>query len=425
MSDTKFKRTKDDLEKLINGSAYAQISLEQIYFYLGANGIDEKHSRYIDYLTEIKKWLLEKGCLSDEVDDEASAPDIKPFDFTKIKISQQSITLTNIIDRIESEEIDMFPDFQRKSGLWKEGQKSRLIESLILGIPLPLFYFDTTDKNRWVVVDGLQRLTTIKEYFVDKRLSLTDMEFLKDLDGKNYHEVPPSSNRRMKEKNLQSVMIEEGTPPEVRLNIFKRINTGGLQLTQQEIIHALAPQNVRTFLKTLADNVSFKRATDYSISSERMLDREFALRFASYTLCGVEAFKKAETLEGFLDLGIKALSTKNAEELEAIKQSFIGAMDLSYSVFNKSAFRRISFEGRRGPISKALFDTISVLFSKLSENEKTALIEKKEIFKAKLIYEFENISGQFLHDMRSGRPAAAENRLNKIKALIEETLNDN
>lgn len=413
----------NDLKKLVEGNTDTQINQNQVLMVIKSNNVTD-NNKIGRYVSEVNKWLSKEGLLLSDTEDSTETEDlkIKPFDFTNMKLSTLTLTLGNIIDRLENDEIDLFPDFQRLGGLWNNERKSRLIESLILGIPLPSFYFDATNNNSWVIVDGLQRLTAINEYFVTKKLVLSGMEFLKDLNGKGFDQVPPSYNRRMKEKNLTGVFINEGTPLEVRLNIFKRLNTGGLHLTQQEIIHALAPQRVRLFLKKYANDDKFRKATDYSIDFTRMADREFVLRFASYILCGVEVFKQVETMEAFLDRGIQALSTKSDAELELLGLSFTQTMELAFNVFGKNAFRRITSESRRPPISKALFDAVSVEFSRLEKQEATRLINNKSVIIEKLKNEFENLNGQFYHDVRSGRATSAEGRLRKMRELIEESI---
>ena len=90
-------------------------------------------------------------------------------------------TIDSIIKRIKNDELEFDSSFQRKAGLWNQIQKSRLLESIFLKIPLPAFYFDASNDDKWQIIDGLQRITTIKEYVVEQEFPLTGMEFLKDL----------------------------------------------------------------------------------------------------------------------------------------------------------------------------------------------------------------------------------------------------
>ena len=176
-----------------------------------------------EYLRQKGVYVVSDRMEIEETDENLNFTDfyeIKPYDPSKIDISPKNLALTNLLSRIENDEIDLMPDFQRKSGLWSQIQKSQLIESLILRIPLPAFYFDGTDNDRWIIIDGLQRLTALKEFFVDKTLSLTGMEFLRDLNNVDYDCMPGVYIRRMQETQVVCYIINPGAPVNLKYNIF-------------------------------------------------------------------------------------------------------------------------------------------------------------------------------------------------------------
>ena len=96
-----------------------------------------------------------------------------PFNPQDIDIKTKPMSLDNIIKRLREEEIDLAPDFQRQGNLWPTEKQSQLIESILIKLPLPAFYFDGSDDNKWLVVDGLQRLSAIKNFVVDKTMALS------------------------------------------------------------------------------------------------------------------------------------------------------------------------------------------------------------------------------------------------------------
>jgi len=145
------------------------------------------------------------------------------------------------------------------------------------------------------------------------------------------------------------------TPGNVKYDIFKRINTGGLVLEQQEIRNALYQGQAAKFLLELSNCEVFKEATDYSIKSDRMLDREFCLRYVAFTRLDLEIC--SNNIDEFLNIGMEYLSKVSQSELESIKIDFVKTMDRCRDIFGKYAFRKLNSEGRRGPVNKSLFET--------------------------------------------------------------------
>ena len=121
---------------------------------------------------------------------DSDIPIERPFNPKEINIKSKTMSLDNIIKRIRESEIDMAPDFQRKGDLWTPDKQSRLIESMLIKLPLPAFYFDGTEDEKWLVVDGLQRLSAIKNFVVDENLRLQGLEFLENINGKTFSELP-------------------------------------------------------------------------------------------------------------------------------------------------------------------------------------------------------------------------------------------
>jgi Protein of unknown function DUF262 len=101
-----------------------------------------------------------------------------PFDPSEIRVDTRPMTVDLVLDRIKYEEIDLAPDFQRHADIWTPTAQSRLIESILIRIPLPAFYMDATNEDKWLVIDGLQRLSTLKKFAIDNKIKLKGLEFL-------------------------------------------------------------------------------------------------------------------------------------------------------------------------------------------------------------------------------------------------------
>lgn len=303
----------------------------------------------------------------------------EPFDPALIRVETKLFTVDLLLTRITNGELNLAPDFQRHDGIWSEGAQSRLVESMLIRIPLPAFYMDATDEEQWLVIDGLQRLSTLKRFVLTKELKLTGLEFLSQFEGKKYDELPRSFQRRILETSVTIYLIQRGTPPDVKFNIFKRINTGGLPLSAQEIRHALNQGNVTSFLEVLAQSREFKRATDNGIGEKRMGDRECVLRFLAFTITSPENYK-AKDFDSFLNDSMTRINKLPHKRIRDLKMQFKRAMDAAHAIFGIYAFRKrysLSPVGRY-PINKALFETWAVNLNKLNQRQLARLRKRKK-----------------------------------------------
>lgn len=306
----------------------------------------------------------------------------KPFDPTKIKIETKTQSLDTLIKRIDRNSVAMNTEeyFQRKDDLWDEGKQSRLIESILISFPLPAFFFDATDDNYWLIVDGLQRLSSIRNFCVLKTLRLTNLEFLTHLNGKRWNDLSEDLHRIIEETQVVIYKILPGTPTDVKFNIFKRINTGGLTLEPQEIRHALFQGVPAKFIAELAESKAFLRATRKKIRSHRMLDRDFINRFLAFYLFGYENYQP--DLDTFMSKAMAALYKLDKNQLAKIKYDFETSMLTALKVFGKEAFRKIGINTNRlSPINKALFDALSAQLALISDIERGKIITDRWSFK--------------------------------------------
>ena len=301
-----------------------------------------------------------------------------PYDPSKIRVETKNTQMDAVIKRIRNNEINLSPDFQRQAGVWTPKTQSQLIESMLMKIPLPAFYMDATDDSHWLVVDGLQRLTTVKNFVVDKVMALQGLEYLIELNGKKFDEIPRHLQRRIEETDIVIYQIQPGTPDRVKFDIFKRINTGGAPLSAQEIRHALNQGKITPILKELAESVEFKNATDKGVASKRMDDRECVLRFLAFSMTPAETYN-ADRFDQFLNDAMAKANKMEDNELEEIANLFKRTMKLAKSIFGNDAFRkRYDRDHGRYPVNKALFEAWSVNLGKLTPEESRDLISKKD-----------------------------------------------
>ncbi len=305
------------------------------------------------------------------------------FDPDYVDIVTKHMTISLLLSRTASNLIDLQPEFQRRWRLWNVNRQSRLIESLLLRVPIPAIYAAEDDDERWEIVDGIQRLSTIARFIEPKLISeqqlvLSGLEYLNNFEGKSFPELTQRLRMRLREAELTIHLIRNGTPPEVKFNIFARINTGGLVLWPQELRHAITPGKARDVLEEWAKLPEFIEATDESVRPTRMVDRELVLRFIAFYFSGVGAYRKPD-MDGFLIDAMKLINATEDDALANARDLFIRAMTTSRAIFGNDAFRkRFSPNEARLPINKAVFEALSVNLARLSDTNLKCLVEHSE-----------------------------------------------
>ncbi len=344
------------------------------------------------------------------------------YDPEDINIITKEPTIEQLLRRIDEEALDLAPDFQRHANLWKDDAKSRLIESIIIRIPLPAFYIDATDEDRWIVVDGIQRLSALKQFMADKTLRLSGLEYLTSLKDKNYDEIGRRYQRRMEETQVTVYLIDKGTPPEVKYNIFKRINTGGLPMSPQEIRHALNPGQGNQFIKKLANLREFKRVVPLSDSRiMRMDDREFVLAFLSLYLTKYPQYKDSSSRHLFLTKNLVSLNKLSEQDLDNLEQTFKKTMNIAWNIFEENAYRKLIRNAtKRSKINESLFETWSFWLSQLNDEQIRILEAKKDDLKEKFMQKIEDNEEFF--EAISQVSKNVEYRFREIEKIIKEVL---
>ncbi|MCI8946524.1 MAG: DUF262 domain-containing protein [Lachnospiraceae bacterium] len=299
----------------------------------------------------------------DDADEEERNEDVKynPYNPKLIRVDTKPFSIKQINEMIEDEDIDLSPDFQR-GFVWNDiTRKSRLIESLLLRIPIPVFYFAQDGEGKFQVVDGVQRLTVISS-FMKNEFRLKNLEYLVECNGKYFKKENAKSDcledmyvRRIEQTQLFINVIDPQTPGKVKYDIFKRINTGGKVLNAQEIRNCLANAQTREFLHELSGSEHFLHATRKSINGARMADDELVLRFIAFYLIDHKVITNEYKggMDDLLDDTVDVLNILEVEKFKEIRQHFFQAMDNAFYLFEDKAFRKANY------VNKSLFLGIS------------------------------------------------------------------
>jgi len=412
------KSVIDELDRLIHIAQEQGGKLNANLIFIAVNSDKVDQQELINYLLEHDVEIVYEDVEPDNPNLGETYDDVRPFDPSKIDITMKPMTLDLLLKRIKNNELELDSAFQRKSGLWTDVQKSQLIESILLKIPLPAFYFDATNEDKWIIIDGLQRTTTLKEFVVDKTLELKGMEFFKDLDKMNYDKLPRSFQRRIDETQINVYLVNPATPENVKFNIFKRINTGGLSLEPQEIRNALFQGNATTFIKDLSQESIFKKATGNSIRSDRMLDREFVLRFVAF--CYLDISTYTGNIDDFLNQAMLFLNRSSTEKRHKIKEDFLFIMNSCSKIFGEYSFRKMGDDGRRRPVNKVIFETWCMQIKKLDASEINTLIEYKQELRKSFILLCENTI--FLNALKGSDKTSLQNRIKYVGLLVDSIL---
>ncbi len=334
--------------------------------------------RILEALQELQN--KEQMGLETEAGTESISHDHRPYDPNEIKVRPMNLSAFEATRLIKSGKIDLDPDFQRNF-VWDDTRKSLLIESMLLRIPLPAFYFAENKKARFQVVDGLQRLTVISS-FLNNEFKLRNLEYLTQCEGK-YYAIDEGKKitenmildeefvSRIETTQLNINVIEPTSPDKVKYDIFFRINTGGRPLNHQEIRNCFAQKNIRVYLKRMASSQEFQDATANSVSDSRMDAQEMCLRFIGFYLY---RDRYQGEMNPFLDFTLERLNEMLPQELLEPEQMFYSSMRKAYHLFGQYSFRKVlpehlSPNARKQLINKAMFVTWSIVLANTSEEK--------------------------------------------------------
>ena len=290
-----------------------------------------------------------------------------------LKIDKAHFSLYELKRKYErGEEILLSPDFQRGNVWTADRQKSALIESVLMGLPIPLFYFFENKQGGLEVIDGRQRITTFLDFF-DNKFALTYLDYLPSLSTKYFKDLPPRLQAKIEDYQIQITIIQPPTPEQVKFDIFERINSAGTPLTAQEIRNALNQGSITKLLSQLIENEIFQKATDAKLDNKVMEDREWILQFFYIYLLKIENFKfdYPYKIEECLTDTMKYFNKQ--EDLSYLSDIFIKAMSLSYQLFENDGFKF----NHDDELDINLFETLSYLYMIITDEEDLNLLKVK------------------------------------------------
>lgn len=288
-----------------------------------------------------------------EADYESAEEQVEALDLSaddrKLVTQPYDLGVKSLSRDIEQGRISLNIEYQRKY-VWDLGKASRLIESLLLNVPIPVCYFAEDENGNYEVIDGLQRLTTIKNFLEDE-FPLSGLPVLTELDGKRFTDLAPRDQRRLENRTIRCIVITEDSNPDIKFDVFERLNTGAAMLTAQELRNSVYRGPFNDKLKELAAEEYFTELLGTE-SNRRMDFEELILRF--FALADrLESYKPP--LRQFLNDYMRA--NRPAQPDAALVQLFTDTCAVVRDVLGASPFRS---PGSKNLVNKAMFDAFMV-----------------------------------------------------------------
>lgn len=309
---------------------------------------------------------------SDAPGDESEIPDDIPKEQRILRTQAYDKSISDVIGMIEAGDIILDPEYQRNY-VWDNRRASLLIESILLNVPIPVIYVSEEDDSKWSVVDGLQRLNSLRRFFNDD-FKLRGLEVLTELNNSQYSTMNPKASRILRNGILRMILIFKESHPEIKYDIFMRLNRGAIKLNEQELRNCLFRGKLNDLINHLRTTGKFLAMIGLKGPHKRMNDSELILRYFmiadSYDPETGQVRHYTGKIKTALNRYVQAHRNPSPEKLTAYSNRFRETVDKAFGVFGEEAFQRIyengSYEGRP---NRAIMDFIMQSFEHFSAKQ--------------------------------------------------------
>jgi hypothetical protein len=315
---------------------------------------------------------------SEEEKEVDSIPDTE--EVTKIFTEQGDPEVDGLYQRWKRGKLDVQPDFQRYF-VWDMGKSSRLLESALLDIPLPVVYLTEEQDGKIYVIDGQQRLTSFFSFidglFPDKKgkpFKLTGMKVLKELNGKLFSQLDENTQDKIRYCKIRTITFKKESNPSLKFEIFERLNTGSVPLNTQELRNCIYRGKYNDLVKELASDSDFLQLLNLHSPDRRMKDVELVLRFCAFYHNTHINYKPP--IKNFLNNEIFRLQNISDKDADQLRNAFKNAVTIIKSVFGDNAFKRYYNGNESNPngyweksrFNASLFDILMDSFARADKN---------------------------------------------------------
>jgi len=262
----------------------------------------------------------------------------------KITLAKNDRALAEFFRWYNRGRIIVDPEWQRKY-VWDKRRASKLMESFLIDLPVPVIYLSINDESNYEVIDGLQRLTSVFNFFENK-FPLTGLEIRTDLNGKTFQELPEDLKSKLEDTTLRTFELSQTSPKDLMFLIFERLNTGGVALNDMEIRNCLYRGGLNDLIKELAATPDFQTALSQRGIQKRMLDRSLVLRFLAFYQLQYNKARKG--LKAFLNEFFETYRNPKEEKLREFRTQFAKSAKAALTIFGEQAFRLRRDKSRGG-----------------------------------------------------------------------------
>jgi hypothetical protein len=297
----------------------------------------------------------------------------------KITTQAYDKSVSDIVRMIEDKDINLNPEYQRNY-VWDNKRASMLIESIILNVPIPVIYVSQEEDDSWTVIDGLQRLNSLKRFF-DRDFKLTGLEILSELNKSDSKSLNPKALRILKNGLLRIIVISHDSNEEIKYDVFMRLNRGSVRLTEQELRNCLYRGKFNEMLKKLSENLHFLALLNLKEPHVRMNDCELILRYfaisRNWDLEDRDILNYNGRMKVFLNEYMLEHQNPSKQEIEDYTNDFNSTVEKVLTIFGDKAFRRINNNGEyETSLNRSIMDVL-LLSCKYFQLDK--LLSKKKL----------------------------------------------
>ena len=295
-----------------------------------------------------------------------------PTEVRKINTQAYDKSISDVVRMINDGEINLNPEYQRNY-IWDNKRASLLVESIILNVPIPVIYVSQEDDDTWTVIDGLQRLYSLKRYF-DRDFKLTGLEILTTLNKSDIKSLNPKALRVLRNGLLRIIVIANDSHPEIKYDVFMRLNRGSVKLTEQELRNCLYRGKLNETLKELSGNKSILTLLNLKVPHNRMMDCELILRYLTlvekWDIETNEIIGYKGKMKNFLNEYMYSNQNPDKKFISKITTEFESTTEKVLAVYGSKAFRRLNEEGEyETSLNRSIMDILMISSSYFTMNE--------------------------------------------------------